>query len=98
MLASLSSDESSETDFLDVESSECSAPESSKSESGLTSRTTVGPFLADGAAEGANETFLLPDDSAGELAYPAPACCALPFTLRHPTGLAVEGLFKIGLS
>jgi hypothetical protein len=68
MLASSSSDESSETDPLEAESSERSAPESSKSDSGLTSRTTVGPFLGGGAVRGTNDTFLLLEDSAGEFA------------------------------
>jgi hypothetical protein len=41
---------------------------------------------------------LLFDDSAGEFAYTSPAGCDFPFTLLHPTGLAIDGLFKIGLS
>jgi hypothetical protein len=63
-----SSDESSETDPPDAECPERSASESSKSESGLNSRTTVGPFFAGWAAGDANDTFLLLDDSVGELA------------------------------
>ena len=68
MLASSLSDESSETDPLDAKSSECSAPESSKSDSGLTSRTTVGPFFGGGSIWGTNDTFLLLEDAAGEFA------------------------------
>jgi hypothetical protein len=98
MLESLSSDESSEPSLPGAESSDRSSSDSSKSESGLTSRTTVGPFLACWAGGGANDTFLLPEDSAGELAYPSPAGCSLPLKLLHPTGLVIEGLFKIGLS